>query len=223
MGEEVLNLVKDEVEKTIQRLNTKQFTPDPIAGRHFSKITSILSSAYKRHGYILEHALLEALKQCPYFEVWRDELFQVPSTVDHIVEGSIVAATKLIGTDYPYSDGQRTLQVDILVFDKNTGILKAYEVKRGAGLHDSGKRRSMLRDVLCVQVLLKSYGKQRGLDVKEAFSHIIFYYGQCSIPKPFSLIGSELDEHFGWPVQDAVEEVNAYFQSRLFAILSGAG
>ena len=58
MGEEVLNLVKDEVEKTIQRLNTKQFTPDPIAGRHFSKITSILSSAYKRHGYILEHALL---------------------------------------------------------------------------------------------------------------------------------------------------------------------
>ena len=101
--------------------------------------------------------------------------------------------------------------------------MKSYEVKRGAGLHDSGKRRSMLRDVLCVQVLLKSYGKQRGLDVKEAFSHIIFYYGQCSIPKPFSLIGSELDEHFGWPVQAAVEEVNAYFQSRLFAILSGAG
>ena len=222
MGE-VLNLVKDEVEKTIQRLNTKQFTPDPIAGRHFSKITSILSSAYKRHGYILERALLEALKQCPHFEVWRDELFQVPSTVDHIVEGSIVAATRLIGTDYPYSEGQRTLQVDVLVFDKNTGVLRAYEVKRGAGLHDSGKRRSMLRDVLCVQVLLKSYGVERGIDVKAAFSHVIFYYGQCSIPKPFSLIGSELDEHFGWPVQDAVEEVNNYFQSRLFAILSGAG
>lgn len=222
MGE-VLNLVKDEVEKTIQRLNTKTFTPDPIAGRHFSKITSILSSAYKRHGYILERALLEALKQCPHFEVWREEFFQVPSTVDHIVEGSIISATKLIGTDYPYSEGNRTLQVDILVFDKNTGIFKAYEVKRGAGLHDSGKRRSMLRDVLCVQVLLKSYGKGRGLDVEEAFSHIVFYYGQCSIPKPFSLVGSELDAHFGWPVYEAVEEVNNYFQTRLFAILSGAG
>ena len=32
-------------------------------------------------------------------------MFQVPSTVDHIVEGSIVVATKLIGTDYPYSEG----------------------------------------------------------------------------------------------------------------------
>jgi hypothetical protein len=88
---------------------------------------------------------------------------------------------------------------------------------------DSGKRRSMLKDILCVQVLLKSYGKERGLDVKEAFSYVIFYYGQCSIPKPFSLTGPELDTHFGWPVYDAVEEVNKYFQSRLFSILSGAG
>jgi len=219
----VLDLLKDEVEKTIQNLNAKQFRPDPIAGPHFSKITSVMSSAYKRHGYILERAILEALKLCPHFQAWRDEQFQVPSAVEHIVDGSIADPTKLIGTDYPSSEGQRTLQVDIIVFDENNGTLRAYEVKRGAGLHDSGKRRSMLRDTLCVQVLLKSYGKQRGLDVKEAFSHIIFYYGQCSIPKPFALTGSELDDHFGWPVYQAVEEVNLYFQSRLFSILSGAG
>jgi hypothetical protein len=79
----------------------------------------------------------------------------------------------------------------------------------------------MLRDTLCVQVLLKPYGKQRGLDVKDAFSHIIFYYGQYSIPRPFSITGAELDDHFGWPVHEAVEEVNRYFQSRLFLILSG--
>jgi len=219
----VLELLKDEVEKTIKSLDATRFTPDPIAGRHFSKITSIMSSAYKRHGYILERSILEALKLCPHFEVWRDALFQVPSAVEHIVDGSIGDPTKLIGTDYPSSEGQRTLQVDIIVFDKNNGTLKAYEVKRGAGLHDSGKRRSMLKDTLCVQVLLKSYGKQRGLDVKEALSHIIFYYGKCSIPKPFAVTGSELDDHFGWPVYEAVEEVNRYFQSRLFSILSGAG
>jgi hypothetical protein len=218
----VLDLVKDEIEKTIQSLDVKNFIPDPIAGKHFSKITSVMSSAYKRHGFIIERALLEALKLCPHFEVWRDQIFQVPSAVDHIVDGSIANPSKLIGTDYPTSEGQRTLQVDALVFDKNTGCLRAYEVKRGHGLHDSGKRRSMLKDILSVQVLLKSYGKERGLDVKEAFSHIIFYYGQCSIPKPFSLTGPELDVHFGWPVYDAVEEVNKYFQARLFSILSGA-
>src|SRR5215831_11083537 len=99
----VLDLLKPEIEKTIQSLDTKSFDPDPIAGPHFSKITSVMSSAYKRHGYILERAILEAFKSCPHFRVWRDEAFQVPSAVDHIVQGSIDAPTKLIGTDYPYS------------------------------------------------------------------------------------------------------------------------
>ncbi len=80
----------------------------------------------------------------------------------------------------------------------------------------------MLRDTLCVQVLLNLYGKQRGLDVKETHSPVIFYFGECSIPKAFALTGAELDDHFGWPVQEAVEEVNRYLQSRLFLILSGA-
>src|ERR1700730_2552324 len=218
----VLDLMKPEIEKTIKRLDTKRFDPDPIAGSHFSKITSVMSSAYKRHGYILERAVLESLRLCPHFEVWRDPLFQVPPAVGHIVEGSITEPTKLIGTDYPYSSGQRTLQVDAIVFNKNTGILGAYEIKRGSGLHDSGKRRQMLTDALCVQVLLKSYGKQRGHDPNSAFSHVIFYYGKCSIPKPFSITGAELDQHFSWPVYDTVEDVNKYFQSRLFTILAGA-
>lgn len=218
----VLDLLKPEIERTVTGLDSKQFEPDPIAGPHFSKITSVMSSAYKRHGYILERAILEALRLCPHFEVWRDPIFQVPSAVDHIVAGSIAHPTKLVGTDYPYSDGQRTLQVDAIVFDKNTGTLRAYEIKRGSGLHDSGKRRSMLRDTLCIQVLLKSYGKARGHDNNSAFSHIIFYYGKCSIPKPFSITGAELDQHFGWPIHEAVEEVNKYFQGRLFSILAGA-
>jgi hypothetical protein len=218
----VLDLIKPEIEKTIKLLDTKRFDPDPIAGPHFSKITSVMSSAYKRHGYILERAILESLRLCPHFEVWHDPIFQVPSAVGHIVEGSIADPIKLIGTDYPYSAGQRTLQVDAIVFNKNTEILGAYEVKRGSGLHDSGKRRQMLTNALCVQVLLKSYGKQRGHDPNSAFSHVIFYYGKCSIPKPFSVTGAELDQHFGWPIHDSVEEVNKYFQSRLFTILAGA-
>jgi hypothetical protein len=218
----VLDLLKPEIEKTVTGLDSKLFDPDPIAGPHFSKITSVMSSAYKRHGYILERAILEALKLCPHFEVWRDPIFQVPSSVDHIVAGSILEPTKLIGTDYPYSDGQRTLQVDAIVFDKNKGTLRAYEIKRGSGLHDSGKRRSMMRDTLCVQILLKSYGTGRGYDCKSAFSHVVFYYGKCSIPKPFSITGAELDEHFGFSVYEAVEEVNRYFQGRLFSILAGA-
>src|SRR5215831_12264477 len=109
----VLELLKPEIEKTIKGLDSKNFPPDPIAGKHFSKITSVMSSAYKRHGYILERAILEALKLCPHFEVWRDDQFHIPPAVDHIVHGSIAKPTNLIGTDYPYSPEGRTLQVDI--------------------------------------------------------------------------------------------------------------
>ena len=50
----VLDAVREEVERTIHALDQKRFDPDPIAGPHFSKITSVMSSAYKRHGYILD-------------------------------------------------------------------------------------------------------------------------------------------------------------------------
>ena len=218
----VLDIMMPEIERTIKRLDIKSFDPDPIAGPHFSKITSVMSSAYKRHGFILERSVLEALKLCPQFEVWTDPKFPVPSAVEHIVAGSITDPTKLIGTDYPSSESKSILQVDAVVFNKTTGVLGAYEIKRGSGFHDSGKRRQMLRDVLTIQVLLRSYGKQRGQEATTAASHIIFYYGKCSIPKPFAITGAEMDQHFGWPIFEAVEEVNKYFQGRLFTILSGA-
>ena len=81
---------------------------------------------------------------------------------------------------------------------------------------------SMLKNALCIQVLLKHYAKQRGYDPKGVFSHFIFFYGKCSIRKLFAITGAELDQHFSWPVYEPVDEVNKYFQSRLFSILAGA-
>jgi len=218
----VLDLLKPEIDSKLKELDEKKFATDPVAAPYFSRITSMMSSAYKRHGHILERAILETLRLCDRFEVWRDPKFQVPATVDHMVTGSLREPTKLIGAEHPYSQGHRTLQLDAIVFNKNTGILSAYEVKRAFGPHDSGKRSQMLRNALCIQVLLKSYAKQqRGYEPNKAFSHVIFYYGKCSIPKPFAITGAEMDQHFGWPVYESIDEVNKYFHSRLFAILSG--
>ena len=77
----------------------------------------------------------------------------------------------------------------------------------------------MLRDALCVQLLLKSYGRSRGLDPVSVSSHIIFYYDNCSVRPPIGIKGSELDEHFGFPVRDAVETVNERFGERFRACL----
>ncbi len=219
--EALLDIVRPEIESTIERLKAMEFRPDPIAGEHFSRVVSLMSSAYKRHGYILERAILERLRMCPNFEVWEDLSFPAQSAADHFVDATLANPEAVIGTEMGCDDPHRTLQVDAIVFDKATNSIKGYEIKRGAGLHDAGKRRSILRDFLCVQILLKSYARSRGFNPDTSNSHIIFYYGQCSIKKPFSLTAEELDIHFGWPVREHVEAVNEEFRRMLFQILSG--
>jgi len=78
----------------------------------------------------------------------------------------------------------------------------------------------MLRDLRCIQMLLKSCGEKRGLDVGMAEARIIFYYGTCSVGSPWALTREDLDGHFGAPVTEAVEVVNQYFRQRLNALLA---
>ena len=179
-----------------------------------------MSSAYKRHGFIIERSILEQLKTNLNFEVWEEREFYVPVITDHLVDSVIKTPTDIFGTEADYKKGARTLQVDTIVYNKKTKKISAYEIKRGNGLHDSGKCRSILRDLLCVQVLLKSYGISKGYEISSASSFIIFYYGQCSIKKPFSFTKEELDTPFEYSVLKEVEEVNEYFRSKLYDLLS---
>ena len=59
------------------------------------------------------------------------------------------------------------LQVDTLVWNRTTRTIKAYEVKRGHGEHDAGKKRSIRRDLACIESHLIDYAKQRGFKAKE--------------------------------------------------------
>ena len=58
-----------------------------------------------------------------------------------------------------------------------------------------------------------------GLAPGTSQTHIIFYYGLLSLPPPLAISGDELDEHFQFPVREAVEVVNAYFVTRLSALI----
>ena len=209
-----------EIEATISRLVHKAFKPDPIAGPKYSKIVSVVSSAYKRHGNIIHLAILEELKQQSHLVAWDDPSFHVSAAADSLVGTSIGSPTNLIGSNILYEkNGPRTLQVDAIVFNRSNATVTAYEIKRGFGMHDAGKKRSMLRDTLCTQVLLKSYAEQRGFTVSAAFSHVIFYYGACSLSKPFALCSDDLDEHFGFELVAHVERVNDRFRARLHEVL----
>jgi hypothetical protein len=116
----------------------------------------------------------------------------------------------------------RNVQIDMVAFDHADGIIRAYEVKRGNGQFDSGKIRSIKRDLLCVQLLLKSYGEAAGVKPVRGEAKIIFYYGKRSIPPPWSLTRGDLDKHFGYPVVEKIEQANDYFRAKLHELLEAA-
>jgi hypothetical protein len=63
---------------------------------------------------------------------------------------------------------------------------------------------------------------RRALKPIAAEAKIIFYYGRRSIPRPWSLVRDELDDHFGFPIVAKVEQANEYFRERLHQILEAA-
>lgn len=215
-------IIQDEIDKTIDKLNNKKFATDPIAGAMFSKITSVMSSAYKRHGFILEHTILNAMIDRPEFEAWDDKDFKVSAAADSVATDFMKDDPgKAIASNLPYApDGHRQLQIDLAAYNKNTKHVALYEIKRGSGFHDAGKKRQILRDLLCMELLAKSYGESKNLEVVSSRAHIVFYYGKCSIKPPYSLTADDFQEHFGFDLKSQVEEVNEYFKKRLFEILS---
>jgi hypothetical protein len=209
--------VKPVVDDTIRGLARTKFIADPVAGLKYSRVTSIVSSAYKRHGRILETALREGLRESNRHRVWHEDNFRVSRAADALVDSQ--GEAECLKSALPYGEGVRTLQVDLIAFDDADKVIRSYEVKRGNGQFDAGKIRSIRRDLKCVQVLLQSYGETANVKPVRAESKIIFYYGIRSIPRPWSLVGAELDAHFGFAVTERVEQANEYFRGKLHELL----
>ena len=210
--------IKPVLDETIGALAKTKFIEDPVAGDRYSRATSIISSAYKRHGRILEAAIREGLRDSNRHRVWHEDRFRVSRAADALASSQ--TPDECSKSTLPYGEGLRTLLVDMIAFDNVDRTIRAYEVKRGNGQFDAGKVRSIRRDLMCVQVLLKSYGDLASLQPAAAQARIIFYYGVRSLPPPWSLVKGDLDDHFGFPLVEKVEQANAYFRERLHALLA---
>lgn len=213
----LLARVEPHITRTIKSLERKTFDEDPIAGP-YSFAVSLFGSAYKRHGTIIEKALVEHLQARRGLKVWAEPQFKVSSAADSLAT-CYQDASSLPDAHLPYGELVRTLQLDLIVFDNATGVVSAYEVKRGAGTHDSGKRRQMARDTVCTKVLLLNYAKDLGLAATDSRAHIIFYYGKMSVPPPIGLRGEDLDELFGAGTYAGLETVNTEFRRQLMDVV----
>jgi hypothetical protein len=212
------------IDQTVAGLQRRRFLQDPILGSKQSRLHSIFASVGKRHGLIIEKALRESLLKSPNYEVWSEPKFSVSRAADDATAQSVqrCLATSM---PYPITDAGRSLQLDVLAFDRNRNFLGSYEIKRGNGPNDSGKQRQIRRDLLATHVLLKSYGVSRQIPVEHARAYVVFYYGRGSLGKDaaqLTLTGRQLDDHFRWSVRADIEAANNYYRDRLTALLEGA-
>lgn len=219
----VLEIVRPTVDATINRLAATRFVVDPVAGKHLSRITSIVSSAYKRHGAIIEVALYEAIAMRNDVSAENKVKFYVNRNASGYVEGHDVKSTEgleaCLQTEFPYREEGAQHELDIVYFDHTEGKIVALEVKRGNGQFDRGKRDSMIKSALTVRTLLKSYAKSRGWQADQVESRIVAYYGVPKFPSSIYLRGKDLNCFIGGGIHEAVEEVNDYFRDSLLQIV----
>ena len=104
-----------EVDATIHRLEAKEFVTDPVVETRYGRITSIVSSAYKRHGAIIEKAFVAALKESPHLSVWAEPDFRVSAAAERLADADATASSSTLS--YLESAYERVLQVDLLVLE----------------------------------------------------------------------------------------------------------
>jgi hypothetical protein len=210
--------IKMAIDGTLARLRRKRFPLDPAVPPRYARAASIVASAYKRHGLILQLALVRALVSDPKLAVWSDVPFFITSAADHVCQVSADDSVAQSSLAYQPEAG-RPIRLDIVVLRSDIGLLSSYEIKRGNGPSDAGKTRQIKRDLICTQLLLRNYGMRLGYAVNSAEAHLISYYGRGHIKPPWSIEREALDEHFGCDVVQPIEQATDYFRFRLEAML----
>jgi hypothetical protein len=198
---------------------------DPILTAEQAQAYLQMHSAFSRHGLIIEQTLREALRDSPHFEVWREEKFQVSVNADS--NFTALSETELRRTEMPYGlapqEARRDVQVDLIVYDRRDNVIRAYEVKRGAGHFGSYAQRAGSNNILAVGVYLKSYAESKGFRPLRAESHLISYYGsdisRSRQGGQMTLHREHLNQHFGIRIVEKIEAATAEFRHGLQAIL----
>lgn len=217
----VSDTLKARIQDTIEAALARPYRRDPVIPRDISRTQSAIGSAVKRHGSVIQLAVIEQLRRSPHHVVIDCQEFPITHQADRLAEDR--AYETCLQTSLPYrpEDRIRVIAPDALVLDLRARMVSAYEIKRGAGALDAGKKRSTERDLLCLAMLAPSIVEALGYSVvRPGRAFLISYYGVVSVHPCLSLTGNDLDRHFGVPIQGYLAEVNHLYRRHLMDSLN---
>ncbi|MBS0248400.1 MAG: hypothetical protein JSR61_17430 [Proteobacteria bacterium] len=196
------------------------FPQDPVMGPDLSRAVSTLASVVKRHGGLIELGIAGALIQSDRFVVLTNVALPVTKGAAQLLNAnnSDQALAKIrLSAD---SEAEGIVNVDLVVVDPEAQWAGAYEIKRGNGATEHGKRRQSIHKLRAARLVLASYVGQAGYGRMETVtSGVIDYYGSSGFTAEFTLSKDQLDDHFGVPVVATVDAMTAALQDELKAAL----
>jgi hypothetical protein len=196
------------------------FPVDPIVGPDLSRAISIIGSVVKRHGSLIEMGIAGALIASDRFIVLTNVALPLTKGATQLLDAK--NADEDLGKIRLSADSEAEgiVNVDLVVVDPDAGWAGAYEIKRGNGVTEHGKRRPIVRKLKAARLVLASYIKQAGYGpVEKVTSAIIDYFGGSGFDSEFTLTREQLDLHFGVPVAATVDAMTETTRDTLRAEL----
>lgn len=132
--------------------DARKMDVDPLLGGapRLSRLVSAIDSAKKRHGLLIERALMNAINMVPG---WTAEKIRVPT-------------------------GRRRREVDCVAFDVSTNSLYLFECKRGHGELDRNAQRELDRRLEDLIVYAPFHLAARGWTATTTRAFILSFYGR---------------------------------------------
>jgi hypothetical protein len=167
---------------------------DPLFYQQIGHLWFVLNSAISRHGVLIEKAIFEALAHEERYQAWHNVMW-----------------TK--------TDGHK-LQIDLIVLDKKTGMIRAYEVKRGWSSNgDNAHSQQQSRvNLPAVKAQLQAWAQRQGVPVRGVDTHFISYYaGKLSAQGDMgaTLNQHNLNEHFAMDMREHVDHMTTQFKDAI--------
>lgn len=199
---------------------TGEFPLDPLVEPELSRAISCIGSVVKRHGKLIEMGIAGALTMNDRFIVLTNENIPLTKGAKQLLEAKnsnrSLAGIRLAAD----SEADGMVNVDLVVVDPDAGWAGAYEIKRGNGTTEPGKRRPLIQKLTAVRLVLASYARQIGQwPIETVTSAVIDYYGSSGFDPNYTLVRDQLDDHFGVPIVETVDAVTSAAREALEAEL----
>ena len=187
----------------------KRYTGDPALSDFAAKVSASVRAFHAGDAAVLAHSIVAELNAAPHLTVIGECPVNLPEQAFQLVAHGQAPT----GAHMPYTGDGRRRVIDLVVYDHRTGTIRFYEIKRGTDVLGADQRRQRLFDDAVLRMVGVDYARRvLARPATAADAGVISYYGRSGLPAGDTLMGADLDDAFGWPVQRVVEEHLAYFR-----------